>query len=47
VPLPDGLEAVARTFWDALHPENRIALWVKLIGVADGAVQTRLVNKLG
>jgi len=47
VPLPDGLEAIAGTFWDALNAENRISLWVKLIAVADGKVQTKIVNKLG
>ncbi len=46
VPLADDLDAIARTFWDALNAENRISLWVKLIG-ADGQVQTKIVNKLG
>lgn len=47
VALADDLEAVARSFWDALNAENRISLWVKFIGVADGKVQTKIVNKLG
>jgi hypothetical protein len=47
VPLAGDLEGIARTFWGALNAENRISLWVKLIGVAGGAVQTKIVNKLG
>ncbi len=47
VPLANELEAIAGTFWDTLNAENRISLWVKLIGAEDGAVQTKIVNKLG
>jgi hypothetical protein len=47
VELGDELEGVARAFWDRLNAENRISLWVKFIGAADGKVRTRIVNKLG
>lgn len=47
VAVGNDLEAVAGAFWGSLNAENRISLWVKLIGVADGKVQTKIVNKLG
>ncbi len=47
VALGDDLDAVARAYWDTLNAENRISLWVKFIGVADGQARTKIINKLG
>jgi IMP cyclohydrolase len=47
VALENDLDAVAAGFWGRLNADNRISLWVKFVGVADGAAKVKIVNKLG
>ncbi|TVY06966.1 IMP cyclohydrolase [Paenibacillus cremeus] len=45
VPLVDDAEQIANTYWNALNDENKIALLVKTIRLADGAAELLVVNK--
>lgn len=47
VELMNDIDALAGYYWDVLNPENRISLLVKFIGVTDGKVRIKIVNKLG
>jgi len=44
VPLDGGVDDLARTFWQALHPATRLGLAVKTIDGATGATGLRIVN---
>ncbi|CAG7645849.1 IMP cyclohydrolase [Paenibacillus allorhizosphaerae] len=45
VPLFDDAQQIADTYWNALNDENKIALLVKTIRLADGAAELLVVNK--
>jgi hypothetical protein len=45
VPLTAGAEDIASSYWAALNPANRVALVVKAIDIATGAVQWKIVNR--
>lgn len=46
VPIPDSIDEIARTYWEALNKENRVALAVKTISKKTGEVDYKIINKL-
>lgn len=44
MPLKGGIEEIAKTYWDALDPENKVSLAVKFIP-KEGPVQVHIINK--
>ena len=45
VVIPDRIDELTPALWNALHAENRIALYVSYTDLATGAEETRLINK--
>ena len=45
VPLAGDIEAVSRTYWNALNHENRISLVVKSVDIRTGDTAYRIINK--
>jgi len=46
VPVGAGIDRIAEEYWQALNPENRVALAVKTINVRDNSYAIRIVNTL-
>ena len=47
VALTGTLDELTDEIWQALDPDNRVALFVRTIRLADGQTQTRIVNRHG
>ncbi len=45
VPLSAGVDDIAGTYWETLNVNNRVALVVKAIDIATGAVQSKILNR--
>jgi hypothetical protein len=45
VPLQDDINANVTTYWDLLDRDNRVALLVKTIRIANGDTELRIVNR--
>ena len=45
VRLPDDIDALTSELWGALHPENRVALYVRYTDVRTGEYEDRLLNQ--
>ena len=45
VAVPDSVDELTDTLWNALNPDNRISLYVRLVDLATGEAESRLVNK--
>ncbi len=45
VGMVGGLDALTDALWENLNEENKVSLFVRFIRLADGAAQTRIVNK--
>ncbi|MCI0532988.1 hypothetical protein L0Y49_02090 [bacterium] len=45
LPLKGGIEMVAETLWNALNPENRVAIAVKFIDLEDDESTVKIINK--
>ena len=45
VEIPEDMEEFTKLLWENLNEENKIALYVRYINVADGSVVNRLINK--
>ena len=45
IPLTGDAQTVATTFWDALNPDNRVALAVKFIQIPTGLSVIHVVNR--
>ena len=43
--IPDDMDAFADLLWESLNEENKVSLFVRYISIADGACETRIVNK--
>ncbi|MBP5153635.1 MAG: IMP cyclohydrolase [Lachnospiraceae bacterium] len=43
--LGSDIDAIAAEIWNALNESNRISLYVCLTDLADGATETRIINK--
>ena len=41
----DGPEALADQVWEALHPDNKVSLFVRFVRLADGSHQDALRNR--
>lgn len=42
--VPQDIKECTQTLWDALDPENKVALAVRYLNLADGSYQQRIVN---
>lgn len=47
VVISDDIDEFSDELWNALDPDNKISLYVRYIDVADGASESRLINKYG
>ena len=45
VEIPDCIEDFTTQIWENLHSDNKISLFVRYIDLADGDIQTRILNK--
>ena len=45
VRLSNEIDALASELWDALHPENRVALYVRYTDVRTGEYEDRVLNQ--
>ena len=45
VEIPDSLDALTALLWDNLNPDNKVSLFVRMIDLASGETETRIVNK--
>ena len=45
VAIPDDIDALTDSLWDALNEDNKISLYVRYTSLADGKVTERLINK--
>lgn len=43
--VPNDIDAFTDTLWEALHPENKISLYVRYTDLSDGSYSYRLKNK--
>ena len=41
----DDIDAYTELLWESLNEENKVSLFVRYISIADGACETRIVNK--
>ena len=41
----DDIDAYTELLWESLKEENKVSLFVRYISIADGACETRIVNK--
>lgn len=41
----DDIDAYTELLWESLNEENKVSLFVRYINIADGACETRIVNK--
>lgn len=45
VKIPDSPQDFAKEIWENLNEENKISLYVRYIGIADGSSESVLINK--
>lgn len=45
VEITGGIDELTKLIWDSLNEENKVSLFVRYINIADGAYETRIVNK--
>ncbi|MBR5783186.1 MAG: IMP cyclohydrolase [Clostridia bacterium] len=45
VAIPDSIDELTDSLWDALDAENKISLYVRYIDLATGEVENRMINK--
>ncbi len=45
VAIPDTIEALADLIWENLDEENKVSLFVRMIDIPSGKVQTKILNK--
>ena len=45
VAIPDSIDELTETLWNALDESNKISLYVRYIDLADGTSENRMVNK--
>ncbi len=45
VAIPNDIDELTNTLWDALNEDNKISLYVRYTDLADGSVDYRLINK--
>ncbi|MCD8365808.1 MAG: IMP cyclohydrolase [Clostridiales bacterium] len=45
VDVPDDIDAYTDLLWSNLNEENKVSLFVRYITIADGAYETRIINK--
>ena len=45
--IPDSIDALTATLWEALDADNKISLYVRYTDLKDGTIETRLINKQG
>ena len=43
--LPGGIDALTNESWSALHPEHRVALYVRYTDVRTGEYEDRILNQ--
>ena len=43
--VPDDIDRLTRQLWQGLNRENRVALFVRYINIADGSYDQRIINK--
>lgn len=43
--IPQDIDQLTAQLWDNLDEQNRIALYVRMVSLTNGAVESRLVNK--
>ena len=45
VAIPDSIDELAGSLWDALDSDNKISLYVRYVSLSDGSFEDRLINK--
>lgn len=45
VGIPDNIDDFTNCLWESLNNDNKVSLFVRYIDIANGSVQTRIVNK--
>jgi hypothetical protein len=45
VNIPDDMNEFADTVWNSLDADNKVALFVRYINIADGTYETKIINK--
>lgn len=45
VAIPNNIDCLASSLWDALHADNKISLYVRYTDLATGETEERLINK--
>ena len=45
VMIPDSIDEMANTLWNALDESNKISLYVRYIDLATGKTENRMINK--
>ncbi len=45
--IPDDIDTMTDTLWNALNEENRISLYVRYVRLSDGFVTRRIINRHG
>lgn len=45
IEIPDDIATFADMLWDSLHADNKVSLFVRYINIADGAYETKIINK--
>ena len=45
VAIPDSIDELAGSLWDALDNDNKISLYVRYVSLSDGSFEDRLINK--
>ena len=45
VAIPDSIDELANSLWDALDSDNKISLYVRYVSLTDGSFEDRLINK--
>ncbi len=45
VRIPDDIDELTGSLWDALDADNRISLYVRYVSLQDGTCEERLINK--
>ncbi|MBP3309019.1 MAG: IMP cyclohydrolase [Clostridia bacterium] len=45
VAIPDSIDELAGSLWDALDSDNKISLYVRYVSLTDGSFEDRLINK--
>lgn len=45
IQIPDDIDAFTNVLWENLNMDNKVSLFVRYIGIADGQCETRIINK--